>query len=120
MTQLFTASTETKEEKKFREMKEVVEKRVVRIVKEKSEESVAENVEEKPTESVEEKPAENVEKTEEKTEEYQWTIRDDVKIVGIIIFMYAILAGLFYIAVTLYRQTDNSSVCSQQTRQISP
>lgn len=26
MTQLFTASTETKEEKKFREMKEVVEK----------------------------------------------------------------------------------------------
>ncbi len=61
------------------------------------------------------------EKTEEKTEEeYQWTIRDDVKIVGIIIFMYAILAGLFYIAVTLYRQTDNSSVCSQQTRQISP
>ena len=57
------------------------------------------------------------EKTEE---EYQWTIRDDVKIVGIIIFMYAILAGLFYIAVTLYRQTDNSSVCSQQTRQISP
>lgn len=61
------------------------------------------------------------EKTEEETEEeYQWTIRDDVKIVGIIIFMYAILAGLFYIAVTLYRQTDNSSVCSQQTRQISP
>ena len=61
------------------------------------------------------------EKTEEKTEEeYQWTIRDDVKIVGIIFFMYAILAGLFYIAVTLYRQTDNSSVCSQQTRQISP
>ena len=61
------------------------------------------------------------EKTEEKTEEeYQWTIRDDVKIVGIIIFMYAILAGLFYIAVTLYRQTDNSSVCSQQARQISP
>ena len=61
------------------------------------------------------------EKTEEKTEEeYQWTIRDDVNIVGIIIFMYAILAGLFYIAVTLYRQTDNSSVCSQQTRQISP
>ena len=61
------------------------------------------------------------EKTEEKTEEeYQWTIRDDVKIVGIIIFMYAILAGLFYIAVTLYRQMDNSSVCSQQTRQISP
>lgn len=51
-----------------REMKEVVEKRVVRIVKEKSEEGVAENVEEKPTESVEEKPAENVEKTEEKTE----------------------------------------------------
>ena len=42
------------------------------------------------------------EKTEEKTEEeYQWTIRDDVKIVGIIIFMYAILAGLFYIAVTI-------------------
>lgn len=44
-----------------REMKEVVEKRVVRIVKEKSEEGVAENVEEKPVESVE--------KTEEKTEE---------------------------------------------------
>lgn len=46
-----------------REMKEVVEKRVVRIVKEKSEESEAENVEEKPLESVE-----TVEKTEEKTE----------------------------------------------------
>lgn len=51
-----------------REMKEVVEKRVVRIVKEKSEEGVAENVEEKPVESVE-KPVESVEKTEEKTEE---------------------------------------------------
>ena len=61
------------------------------------------------------------EKTEEKTEEeYQWTIRDDVKIVGIIIFMYAVLAGLFYLAVTLYRQTDNSSVYSQQTHQINP
>ena len=47
-----------------REMKEVVEKRVVRIVKEKSEESV----EEKPVESVE-KPVENVEKTEEQTPE---------------------------------------------------
>ena len=52
-----------------REMKEVVEKRVVRIVKEKSEEGVAENVEEKPVEMVEEKPVESVEKTEEKTEE---------------------------------------------------
>lgn len=51
-----------------REMKEVVEKRVVRIVKEKSEEGVAENVEEKPVEMVEEKPVESVEKTEEKTE----------------------------------------------------
>lgn len=47
-----------------REMKEVVEKRVVRIVKEKSEESVAEAVE-----NVEEKPIENVEKTEEQTPE---------------------------------------------------
>ena len=59
-----------------REMKEVVEKRVVRIVKEKSEEGVAENVEEKPVEMVEEKPVEsvekaveNVEKTEEQTPE---------------------------------------------------
>ena len=51
-----------------REMKEVVEKRVVRIVKEKSEEGVAENVEEKPVESVE-KAVENVEKTEEQTPE---------------------------------------------------
>ena len=47
-----------------REMKEVVEKRVVRIVKEKSEEGV----EEKPVESVE-KAVENVEKTEKQTPE---------------------------------------------------
>ena len=51
-----------------REMKEVVEKRVVRIVKEKSEEGVAENVEEKPVESVEKTEEQTAEETPEKTE----------------------------------------------------
>lgn len=67
-------------------------------------------------EKKEEAKGDEVETTEEPP--HKWTIRDDVKIIGIIVFMYAILALMFYLAVTLMKHVDECRVCSKQRKSV--
>ena len=63
-------------------------------------------------EKKEDAKGDEVETTEEPP--HKWTIRDDVKIIGIIVFMYAVLALMFYLAVTLMKHVDECRVCFKQ------